>query len=229
MKNLTIQEIFIRLTLTILFSGIIGYEREKNNSTAGLKTHMLVSMGSAIVALIQVETIMFGLTLSSETKVSVDAVRLIAQVVSGIGFLGAGTIIITKRQVVGLTTASSIWGASSLGLAFGMGYYDIAIISSILMLAVLIIFKRLIVIHGPQQVLIKFINHKNLKERITGTMSELYPDYEIYRLSSEPLDDHIVTTMVFQVIHKDGININLIAKTLSNIEDILTIEMTHLG
>ncbi|MFM1601522.1 MgtC/SapB family protein [Helcococcus ovis] len=138
----------------MLFSGLIGLEREKNSS-AGLKTHILVSMGATFIALIQIDVMSF-VAASSESSIRVDAVRLIAQVVSGIGFLGAGTILTTKRNIVGLTTAASIWGVSAIGLALGMGFYEISIIGSLLILAVLVGFKRIFVVHGPQQLLIKF-------------------------------------------------------------------------
>ena len=128
MASLTVQEITIRLVLSMIFSGLIGFEREKSNSSAGLRTHILVGMGSTIVALIQIQTLAMVSEINPELKISVDAVRLIAQVVSGIGFLGAGTIIVTKRSVMGLTTAASVWGVSSIGLALGMGYYDICLL-----------------------------------------------------------------------------------------------------
>ena len=102
MYKLTISEIFIRLLLSILFSGLIGLEREKNNSSAGLKTHILVGMGAIIIALMQIDVMNF-VAASPESNIRVDAVRLIAQVVSGIGFLGAGTILTTKRSIVGLS------------------------------------------------------------------------------------------------------------------------------
>lgn len=120
-----------------------------------MKTHILVSMGATFIALIQIDVMSF-VAASSESSIRVDPVRLIAQVVSGIGFLGAGTILTTKRNIVGLTTAASIWGVSAIGLALGMGFYEISIIGSLLILAVLVGFKRIFVVHGPQQLLIKF-------------------------------------------------------------------------
>lgn len=129
--------------------------KEKKNSSAGLKNHILVSMGATIIALIQIDVMSF-VAASSESSIRVDAVRLIAQVVSGIGFLGSGTILTTKRNIVGLITAVSIWGVSAIGLALGMGFYEISIIGFLLILAVLVGFKRIFVVHGPRQVLIKF-------------------------------------------------------------------------
>lgn len=120
-----------------------------------MKTHILVSMGATFIALIQIDVMSF-VAASSESSIRVDPVRLIAQVVSGIGFLGAGTILTTKRNIVGLTTAASIWGVSAIGLALGMGFYEISIIGSLLILAVLVGFKRIFVVHGPQQLLMKF-------------------------------------------------------------------------
>lgn len=112
-------------------------------------------MGATFIALIQIDVMSF-VAASSESSIRVDPVRLIAQVVSGIGFLGAGTILTTKRNIVGLTIAASIWGVSAIGLALGMGFYEISIIGSLLILAVLVGFKRIFVVHGPQQLLIKF-------------------------------------------------------------------------
>ncbi|NMB18274.1 MAG: MgtC/SapB family protein, partial [Erysipelothrix sp.] len=113
---MTIQDITLRLVIITLISGIIGYEREKQNANAGLRTHLLVGITATILALIQQAIVNDVLTLYTSTNIEpvirADPSRLIAQVISGIGFLGAGTIIVTKRNVSGLTTAASIWSVS---------------------------------------------------------------------------------------------------------------------
>ncbi len=228
MASLTVQEITIRLVLSMIFSGLIGFEREKSNSSAGLRTHILVGMGSTIVALIQIQTLAMVSEINPELKISVDAVRLIAQVVSGIGFLGAGTIIVTKRSVMGLTTAASVWGVSSIGLALGMGYYDISIISSSLMLLVLIFFKRIFVIHGPEQFLIKFIASSDTSKKVTEVVKSFDENYEIVRISTEIYRNELITTHVYRLHSKKIILFTDIAKELSKVKNIVSIESTEI-
>lgn len=114
-------EIAFRLFLACIFGGIVGFERERNDSTAGFRTHILVSLGSALVMIIS----MYGF--SDFTSVNKDPARLAAQVVSGIGFLGAGTILRDKTSIKGLTTAASLWVVAAIGLATGAGFYFSAV------------------------------------------------------------------------------------------------------
>lgn len=228
MYKLTISEIFIRLLLSILFSGLIGLEREKNNSSAGLKTHILVSMGATIIALIQIDVMSF-VAASPESNIRVDAVRLIAQVVSGIGFLGAGTILTTKRSIVGLTTAASIWGVSGIGLALGMGFYEISIIGSLLILAVLVGFKRIFVVHGPQQVLIKFFQGKEVEDEIKQLVGSVDENFEILSMKTEVLKDELVKTQIYRIKLKRHMQFSDIVALLSSIDEVLTVETTEVS
>lgn len=149
-----LHEIIIRLLLITIFSGIIGYERERNQSHAGLKTHLIVGLSATIIALMQqsiIQDVIYIGTVMPDvaSHVRADPSRLIAQVVSGIGFLGGGTIIVTKRNVSGLTTAASIWSISGLGIALGMGYYEVAILGFIFLffsLAITKNFNRVVII-----------------------------------------------------------------------------------
>lgn len=109
-------ELLLRLILSAIIGGLIGMEREANNRPAGLRTHVLVTLGSTLVMLIS----MYGF---SGMQVQGDPARLAAQVVSGIGFLGAGTILRTGNSIKGLTTAASLWVCGCIGLAIGNGYY----------------------------------------------------------------------------------------------------------
>lgn len=133
-------EALLRLALAGFFGGLIGYEREHSHRPAGLRTNILVSIGSALVML----TSGFIFTTYSGT-VNVDPARLGAQVISGIGFLGAGTIIREGFSVKGLTTAASLWAVSCVGLAVGIGYYEGAIIATIFILITLNIVKRIMI------------------------------------------------------------------------------------
>lgn len=120
-RELTTMEILIRIGLTMVLGGLIGIDRSLKNRPAGLRTHMLVAIGACLVMMInQYIFQVFG---------TGDPTRMGAQVVSGIGFLGAGTIIIShSRKITGLTTAASLWASAAIGLAIGIGFYEGALI-----------------------------------------------------------------------------------------------------
>ena len=119
--------IVIRLAVSIAVGGLIGLERELEHKPAGLRTIILVCLGSTIFMLIGIELGLLGN----------DIGRIVAGVVTGVGFLGAGAIIRARGEVYGLTTAATIWLVSGLGLAIGAGYYILAIIASVSVLVVL--------------------------------------------------------------------------------------------
>lgn len=119
------HEILLRLVFATLAGGLIGLEREIVHRPAGIRTHMLVSLGSALFVLLALEAF------------PNDVVKMIAGIATGIGFLGAGTIFKAKNDVHGLTTAASIWAVSAVGLAIGLGYYLMSVISVALILIVL--------------------------------------------------------------------------------------------
>ena len=118
-------ELLLRLVLAVIAGGLIGLEREIVHRPAGIRTHMLVSLGSALFVLVTIETL------------PNEAARIIAGIATGIGFLGAGTIFRSKSEVHGLTTAASIWAVSGVGIAIGLGYYLMAVIAVVLVLIVL--------------------------------------------------------------------------------------------
>lgn len=122
---LTAGEIIFRIVFAGLIGGLIGMEREANHRPAGLRTHVLVTLGSSLIMLISIDGF---------NSMGGDPARLAAQVVSGIGFLGAGTILRTDNEVKGLTTAASVWVSGGIGLAIGSGYYIGGIATSILVL-----------------------------------------------------------------------------------------------
>lgn len=112
--------ITLRLLLALLLGGVIGFEREQNNRAAGLRTHILVCLGSTLIMLLS----MYGFAeFAKLDNVRLDPARLAAQVISGIGFLGAGTILFTGKSITGLTTAASLWVVAAIGLAVGAGFY----------------------------------------------------------------------------------------------------------
>lgn len=127
----------LRLAVACVLGGIIGYEREHVHRPAGFRTHILVCVGSALV-MVTSEFIYFQYS----AKVNVDPARLGAQVISGIGFLGAGTIIKEGVNVKGLTTAASLWAVSCIGIAIGIGFYSGAIIATFIIILTLVVIKK---------------------------------------------------------------------------------------
>lgn len=146
--RVTTDEIVARLLLAVIIAGVIGYDREYKNRPAGIRTHILVCVGACVIAMIQqkigFQAIEFARSFPRYAGVvRADEARLIAQVVSGIGFLGAGTIIVTRHSILGLTTAASLWAVAGLGIAVGMGYYEIAIISALVVIGVLAFLQKI--------------------------------------------------------------------------------------
>jgi putative Mg2+ transporter-C (MgtC) family protein len=135
---LTWQETLIRLFIAAVLGGLIGLDRGRRDLGAGLRTHMLVSVGSALIML--VSSYGFSHTLK-RSLVVLDPSRVAAQVVSGIGFLGAGTILLRKEIVKGLTTAAGIWAVAAIGLAVGAGLYAAALFATAIMLGILVVLK----------------------------------------------------------------------------------------
>ncbi len=134
-------EIFLKIVLAVILGGMIGLERESINKPAGFRTHILVCVGAALVMIVSEE-----LFLQYSGLTTADPARLGAQVISGIGFLGAGTIIKDGVTVKGLTTAATLWTVSCIGLAVGGGFYAPAIITVIIVYIVLILFNRIEVV-----------------------------------------------------------------------------------
>lgn len=135
-RELNIYSMILRITLSLCIGGVLGVDRGRKNRPAGFRTYMLVCLGSTLVMI--TNQYVFQVFQNG------DPVRLGAQVVSGVGFLGAGTIILTGRnQVKGITTAAGIWAAACCGLTIGIGYYECAIASGFAIFIVMAILQKL--------------------------------------------------------------------------------------
>jgi putative Mg2+ transporter-C (MgtC) family protein len=137
---LTDLDMVLRLILSCLLGGVVGYERQSRNKAAGLRTHILVSLGSCLVMILSL--MVYG---SVQGLTNADPARLAAQVISGIGFLGAGSIMANRQglTVTGLTTAASLWVVAAIGLAAGAGYWLPAGVTTLLVYLTLTALGRL--------------------------------------------------------------------------------------
>ena len=131
-------DIFLRLAIAAALGAIIGIEREYFGKAAGFRTHALVATASSLMMLVSIQ--IFEVY---KGVVPVDPGRIAAQVVSGIGFIGAGAIIRSGASVKGITTAASLWAVSGIGLACGMGFYEGAAYSMLIVIVILLVFTKL--------------------------------------------------------------------------------------
>lgn len=142
-------EIILRLVLSVILGAVIGYNRSRHNKPAGLRTMALISLGSAAFTLIGIESVIQlamlqtgaeSLTSGVSKMISLDSSRIIAGIVGGIGFLGAGSIIQSRGRVQGMTSAASIWVTSTIGVSVGLGLYVLATTITFIAFVVLILY-----------------------------------------------------------------------------------------
>ena len=147
------QEIIIRLIVAALLGSVIGFERERLDWAAGLRTHMLVCLGSALAIIISA----FGFRdILGTPNVVLDPSRVAAQVISGIGFLGAGTILFLRQEIIrGLTTAAGLWAVAAIGLAIGSGLYVAGAVTTVI---------ALIILAGLRPLERRLFKNRNLKQ-----------------------------------------------------------------
>lgn len=137
LRGISLTSVALRMILSFLCGGLIGMEREFKRRAAGFRTHILICLGAAI-------TTLTSQYLYLELGYATDVGRMGAQVIAGIGFIGAGTILVTRRQrVKGLTTAAGLWAAAIAGLCFGAGFYEGGVIATLLILLAELLFSRL--------------------------------------------------------------------------------------
>lgn len=136
LREVTLLSVTVRIVIAIIVGGVIGLERGLKNRPAGLRTYMTVCLGACLIML--TNQYIYQVTNSG------DPVRMGAQVVSGIGFLGAGTIIVTRRnQIKGLTTAAGLWAAAGVGLAIGIGFYEAGVIGGLAIFFVMTMLQKM--------------------------------------------------------------------------------------
>lgn len=176
--------VIIRLLLATFLGAVIGFEREYHAKEAGVRTHLLVALGSCLFMIISVYGFDFML---DQDHVSFDPSRIASQVVTGIGFIGAGTIILQKQMVRGLTTAAGLWVTAAIGLACGNGMYIIAAVTTVIVLVSL----GLINVYLP---------YFSQKERHITFLTE---DYEVMTEILERLRQEKITVLNYE-LHKDA-------------------------
>lgn len=222
-------DIVQKLIFSVMVSSAIGYNRETKSSPAGLRTYNLVCLGSVILTMIAQEISAentAAILNNSDLKgvISSDSTKIIAQIISGIGFLGAGTIIVTKKRVKGLSTASSLWATSAIGIAVGMGYYLLATLSSILVIFILATFNKVIPFNTIKKISITYT-----KTTADKTVEAYFKDHKI-SIKHIETQFKIVSGVrqyinIYTIKPSSTFEEHLIVQSISEIEDIIEIEM----
>ena len=210
----------VKLVLAIVFSGIIGYEREHSHRPAGFRTHILVAVGSTLVMMTSGYVF-----LEYEGLANFDPTRLGAQVISGIGFLGAGTILREGFSVKGLTTAASLWAVSCIGLAVGAGYYVGALVTTLFIYLTLNTFKRFVARGNPSKNI--YIEAENMSrqaaeigaivKRYGGNLHKLEVLYADSSPTKRKSDSVVLKAVVFP---RDDESLSLTISAIRSIEGI---------
>ena len=233
-NKLTVEVVSLRLLLAVVFGGIVGYTREKDNKPAGFRTHILVCFGAAVISMVQDQLRLNILELASVNLkltgvIKTDLGRLGAQVVSGIGFLGAGSIMKEKGETVGgMTTAAGIWATGCAGLGIGWGFYNLAIPAIVFMLVIIVIFKKF----EPKIVKktkllkfeVKFLEDKNYAKGLLAT-------YEVFNqklIKITQIDkNQPENTAIFTVNMDEKIDISDIIVSLSAIKAVEVVKENY--
>ena len=223
--TLTPIDILLRICVITLASGVIGFEREHHNRPAGLRTHILVGLGAATVALIEAYNIHNATALG--TSVSIG--RMTAQVISGIGFLGAGTILVHKHSITGLTTAASLWNVGCLGVAAGYGYMSICLIGTGATLIVLTVIRRILPLREQRQVEIAYGNRAETIDYLNKYFSShnirvLNADLSISREEKQGTPACCVNRYALEF--PAGYDVNVFLQNICENENILNVRMS---
>ena len=224
---MTWHEVLIRIIAAVTVGCVIGIEREYKNRPAGMRTHGLVCLGAAIVAVLE------GLLIKSVGSLGGDDVgislgRISAQVISGIGFLGAGTIFIAQKKISGLTTAASLWNVACLGLMVGFGYYYLALFISFLIMIVLVALQRVIRVNTIKRVEIRFVNRASTLPYINQYLQQnkikvLDIDFHIEQQPENLRPEEHMYTNLYTLHLPSGLHFSDMVNALSENGDITTV------
>lgn len=203
---ITEQEIVIRLAIASVLGMIVGFERERQNQPAGLRTHTILAIGSCLAMTISINLAMQFTPLVPNG----DPARLAAQVVSGIGFLGAGAILRYGTSVKGLTTATSLWTTAMVGLAIGAGHFFSGIATTGMLLVILVLLnvieKKWIRGYETISVSVTAIDNPSLAEELVNMFKKLKKKVLSISIETDMPTNKVTATMVVKTITDDPMN-----------------------
>lgn len=213
----------IAILLSVLLCGAIGIERERKGRNAGLRTHLLVGVGSCLVMIISI----YGFPQTSDETFKRDVARLAAAVVTGVGFLGAGAIIHRSNGIKGLTTAATIWIVMAIGLACGSMNFVLATGTTLIILAVLILFKKAETKFVKRAPYVKVLASSK-GPVVTRIIEAAYSvDCNPQRLEVDIIDDNNVVVAFHAVASGPSFDVGALIKRLEQESDVLNVEVSQ--
>lgn len=212
------KEIIIRLVVSLLLGGIIGYERERDAQPAGLRTHMILTLGACLAMILSVNVSALRNT---------DPTRIAAQVISGIGFLGAGAILRYGFNIKGLTTATSLWSMAVVGLAVGYGYYLVGIVTTGLMLLTLtvinIIENRFIRNSTMHSIVVDIKSSGTTLRQVRKALAEGAEQIKTFGVTRSLKNDHLRLQSIALIPR--GERLEKLVETISHIDGVRSIKI----
>ena len=214
---ITNQDIIMRLLIALIVGGLTGLERERSHQFAGFRTHILVSVGSCITSITSL-----SLFFQYSSYSNIDPARLSAQVLSGVGFLGAGAILKTSNGIRGLTTAAGIWATACIGIAVGYGYYILAISAWLFVMITLYILKNI-----DKMIFKKKQTIFNIKTDNIEIISSIYEMFQRSQISVKNIEINSDTSNIkinLLTVHDRRIVLDEVIKELSKLKNIISID-----
>lgn len=214
-------DFFIRLVVAGILAGFIGFEREARSNEAGLRTHFLVGIGAALIMIVS----QYGFFPVLEANVRVDPSRIAAQVVSGIGFLGAGIIFKEKGAVKGLSSAAGIWAVAGIGLSIGSGLYLLGIFATFLVLAAFEILDKISGKYSHKGLEIHLITRKRIFNELDAFLKKEKSIMTSYKVDSK-IDETTgekLYSVIFRIKIRESVDIQDLLKRLKHLENVITV------
>lgn len=214
---ITNHDIIMRLLIALIVGGLTGLERERSHQFAGFRTHILVSVGSCITSITSL-----SLFFQYNSYSNIDPARLSAQVLSGVGFLGAGAILKTSNGIRGLTTAAGIWATACIGIAVGYGYYILAISAWLFVMVTLYILKNI-----DKMIFKKKQTIFNIKTDNIEIISSIYEMFQRSQISVKNIEINSDTNNIkinLLTVHDRRIVLDEVIKELSKLKNIISID-----
>ncbi len=221
MTEIPLYEIFLRLTAALIAGGAIGFERERDSQPAGLRTHMILALGAALVMILSIN---IAIRFQGQDA---EPTRLAAQVVSGIGFLGAGAILRFGFNVKGLTTASTLWTTAMVGMAVGYGYYLVSLFAVVIMLVVLTLVerfeKKFVRVNIMRTVVIDVHDREGILREVRKTMTKLADAIIAFNVQKSVKNKHMRLEIIARFNRSEKLEDMM--ETISSIEGVRGIKI----
>lgn len=227
-----------RIFLSIVVGGAIGFERERKNRPAGFRTHILVCIGSCIAVMVQLYIIQYMkemIRIDGEFRylLSADISRMASQVITGVGFLGAGTIIRDKGSVKGLTTAASIWVVACIGISVGLGFYFLSLVGFLGLIVSLIVFENIessvIDKNKEYNIIIEYLPKNNIMEYIIGELLKNQITIKSIRVFDKNINEDEAIKIKLIISTKNRLNFLSVIQNLESNKNIYDINILKIN